>query len=55
MMGRGVKLRYYYQHDIGDRSYALLDLETDKVVAPRIPKKWPEIFSFMLVILKHLF
>ena len=31
---------------MGDRSYALLDLETDKVVSAKNPKKWPEIFSF---------
>ena len=31
---------------LGDRSYALLDLETDKVVSAKNPKKWPEIFSF---------
>lgn len=31
---------------LGDRSYALLDLETDKIVSAKNPKKWPEIFSF---------
>jgi uncharacterized protein YcbX len=31
---------------LGDRSYALLDLETNKIVSAKNPKKWPEIFSF---------
>ncbi|MEY3789151.1 MAG: hypothetical protein RLZ75_3359 [Pseudomonadota bacterium] len=31
---------------LGDRSYALLDLETDKIVSAKNPKKWPKIFSF---------
>ena len=35
-----------YNGILGDRSYALLDLETDKIVSAKNPKKWPEIFSF---------
>jgi hypothetical protein len=31
---------------LADRSYALLDLETNKVVSAKNPKKWPDIFSF---------
>jgi len=31
---------------LGDRAYALLDLETNKIVSAKNPKKWPEIFSF---------
>jgi len=31
---------------LGDRSYALLDLETNKIVSAKNPKKWPDIFSF---------
>ncbi len=31
---------------LGDRSYALIDTETDKVVSAKNPKKWPTIFSF---------
>ncbi|MDD4915120.1 MAG: MOSC domain-containing protein [Methylococcales bacterium] len=31
---------------LGDRAYALLDLETDKIVSAKNPKKWPDIFSF---------
>jgi len=31
---------------LGDRAYALLDAETDKIVSAKNPKKWPDIFSF---------
>ena len=31
---------------LGDRSYALLDSETNKIVSAKNPKKWPEIFYF---------
>ncbi len=31
---------------LGDRSYALIDLETNKIVSAKNPKKWPDIFSF---------
>jgi uncharacterized protein YcbX len=31
---------------LGDRSYALIDTETNKVVSAKNPKKWPNIFSF---------
>jgi uncharacterized protein len=31
---------------LGDRSYALLDIETDKIVSAKNPKKWPDLFSF---------
>ncbi len=31
---------------LGDRSYALVDLETNKIVSAKNPKKWPDIFSF---------
>ena len=30
----------------GDRSYALCDLETGKVVSAKNPRKWPNMFSF---------
>ena len=30
----------------GDRAYALIDTETNKVVSAKNPKKWPNIFSF---------
>lgn len=30
----------------GDRSYALCDLETGKVVSAKNPKKWPNLFSY---------
>ena len=31
---------------LGDRAYALLDKETNKIVSAKNPKKWPELFSF---------
>jgi uncharacterized protein YcbX len=31
---------------LGDRAYALVDSETDKVVSAKNPKKWPDIFAF---------
>jgi uncharacterized protein len=31
---------------LGDRSYALIDTETNKVVSAKNPKKWPNFFSF---------
>jgi uncharacterized protein len=31
---------------LGDRFYALIDAETDKVVSAKNPKKWPNIFAF---------
>jgi uncharacterized protein YcbX len=31
---------------LGDRFYALIDTETNKVVSAKNPKKWPNIFSF---------
>ena len=31
---------------LGDRSYALLDTQTNKIVSAKNPKKWPEIFYF---------
>lgn len=31
---------------IGDRAYALVDIETGRVVSAKNPKKWPDMFSF---------
>ncbi len=31
---------------LGDRSYALLDTETNKIASAKNPKKWPELFYF---------
>jgi uncharacterized protein YcbX len=31
---------------LGDRSYALIDTETNKVISAKNPKKWPNFFSF---------
>lgn len=30
----------------GDRAYALVDLETNKVISAKNPKKWPDFFAF---------
>jgi hypothetical protein len=30
----------------GDRSYALCDLETGKIVSAKNPRKWPDLFSY---------
>jgi uncharacterized protein YcbX len=31
---------------LGDRAYALIDLETGKVASAKNPKKWPDLFHF---------
>lgn len=31
---------------LGDRSYALIDTDTNKVISAKNPKKWPDFFSF---------
>src|SRR5947199_6119319 len=31
---------------LGDRAYAVLDVETGKVASAKNPKKWPDLFSF---------
>jgi MOSC domain-containing protein len=31
---------------LGDRVYALVDLETDRIVSARNPQKWPDMFDF---------
>ena len=31
---------------VGDRAYALVDIESNKVVSAKNPKKWPEMFYF---------
>jgi len=31
---------------LGDRAYALLDRETDKVVSAKEPRKWAKLFEF---------
>src|SRR5207302_86512 len=31
---------------LGDRAYAVLDVETGKVASVKNPKKWPNLFSF---------
>src|SRR5712691_3008404 len=31
---------------LGDRTYALIDIETGKVASAKNPKKWPDLFHF---------
>jgi uncharacterized protein YcbX len=31
---------------LGDRSYALCDTETGKIVSAKNPKRWPNLFSY---------
>src|SRR5688572_22234444 len=31
---------------LGDRAYALIDIETGKVASAKNPKKWPDLFHF---------
>src|SRR5262249_38682802 len=37
VIGRGV---------LGDRAYALIDVETGKVVSAKNPRRWPNLFEF---------
>jgi uncharacterized protein YcbX len=47
MMGEELNSAFIGDNGIlGDRAYALLDLETDKIVSAKNPKKWPELFFF---------
>jgi uncharacterized protein len=47
MMGEELNAAHITENGLhGDRGYALVDLETDKIVSAKNPKKWPEIFSF---------
>ncbi|NOU20783.1 MAG: MOSC domain-containing protein, partial [Methyloglobulus sp.] len=31
---------------LGDRAYALVDVETGKVISAKNPKKWPNFFTY---------
>ena len=47
MMGEEINSAVITERGVlGDRAYALQDLETDKIVSAKNPKKWPEIFYF---------
>jgi uncharacterized protein YcbX len=47
MMGEELNGAHITQGGVlGDRSYALIDTETNKVVSAKNPKKWPDFFSF---------
>jgi len=48
MMGEELRLTDILEYGVlGDRSYALIDTETGKVVSAKNPRKWPNMFSFM--------
>jgi len=47
MMGEELNGTHITSHGVlGDRFYALIDEETNKVVSAKNPKKWPDLFSF---------
>lgn len=47
MMGEELNGTHITQNGVlGDRSYALIETETNKVVSAKNPKKWPHFFSF---------
>ncbi len=47
MMGEQLADAYFTERGmLGDRSYALVDKETGKVVSAKNPRKWPSMFKF---------
>jgi uncharacterized protein YcbX len=47
MMGEALNAAHVTERGLfGDRSYALRDAETGKVVSAKNPKKWPNLFSY---------
>jgi uncharacterized protein YcbX len=47
MMGEALNSAHISQGGLfGDRSYALCDVETGKVVSAKNPRKWPNLFSY---------
>ena len=47
MLGEELNSSYVTEHGlIGDRVYALIDEETEKVVSAKNPSKWGKIFDF---------
>src|SRR5258708_12084943 len=47
MMGEGLNAaRVTLRGLFGDRSYALCDTQTGKVVSAKNPRKWPNMFSY---------
>jgi hypothetical protein len=47
MMGEAVNAAHLTERGLfGDRSYALCDTETGKVVSAKNPRKWPNLFSY---------
>jgi uncharacterized protein YcbX len=50
MMGENLNAAQITQRGLfGDRSYALCDMETGKVVSAKNPRKWPNLFSYHAV------
>ena len=46
-MGEELNGAYLNTHGLlGDRAYAIIDLETGKVASAKNPKKWPDLFHF---------
>ena len=39
---------------LGDRAYALVDVETGKVVSAKNPRKWPKMFEFRAAFVEEL-
>src|ERR1700681_750429 len=47
MMGEALNAAHVTERGlVGDRSYALCDTETGKVVSAKNPRKWPNLFSY---------
>ena len=47
MMGEELNAADFNSHGLlGDRAYALIDLDTGKVASAKNPKKWPDLFHF---------
>ena len=40
---------------LGDRAYALVDVETGKVVSAKNPRKWPNMFNFRATFVEPLY
>jgi MOSC domain-containing protein len=47
MMGEAINAAHISPQGLfGDRSYALCDMETGKIVSAKNPRKWPNLFSY---------
>lgn len=55
MMGEALQSSVVTEKGLqGDRSFALLDLETGKVASAKNPKRWPDMFEFKSRVVKEL-